>query len=242
MSPRRVLPSLDGRHLLVFRAQYAGGRRGRDGAAVYDVDRPTFVRRTSLMATSSPAWTGPRLGSRSSQAARTGWCGSDGGMESEPHLLMGHEAAVWRVQASTPRGRWLASAATMARCGCGRCRKAQPFHTLPHAALLDRLRKLTNYRVVEDAASPGGYRLDVEPFKGWKQRAATMVADREANEDHQLLRRVVVSAGDVLIVLARAGGGPDCSAERSTARCTTAAAPSLPGAVVQVTSAVEGAA
>jgi hypothetical protein len=38
----------------------------------------------------------------------------------------------------------------------------------PHARLMLRLRALTNLQVVEDAASPTGYRLDVGPFPGWK--------------------------------------------------------------------------
>jgi hypothetical protein len=43
-----------------------------------------------------------------------------------------------------------------------------PFHTLPYAALVAKLDSLTNLRVVEDAASATGYRLDIGPFPGWK--------------------------------------------------------------------------
>jgi hypothetical protein len=40
---------------------------------------------------------------------------------------------------------------------------------LPREEFLARLRALTNYRVVEDPGSSSGYRLDVEPFTGWKR-------------------------------------------------------------------------
>ncbi len=43
-----------------------------------------------------------------------------------------------------------------------------PFHTLPYEELLDRLRALTNVRVVEDEQSGSGYSLDVSAFRGWE--------------------------------------------------------------------------
>ena len=42
-----------------------------------------------------------------------------------------------------------------------------PFHTLPYDELLERLRALTNLRVVEDPGSATGYRVDIGPFPGW---------------------------------------------------------------------------
>jgi hypothetical protein len=45
-----------------------------------------------------------------------------------------------------------------------------PFHALPYDELIERLRSLTNSRVVADAASPGGYRLTFEPFPGWNRK------------------------------------------------------------------------
>lgn len=44
-----------------------------------------------------------------------------------------------------------------------------PFHALPYDDLLNRLRSLTNYRVMADTATPGGYRLTFEPFPGWNR-------------------------------------------------------------------------
>jgi hypothetical protein len=43
-----------------------------------------------------------------------------------------------------------------------------PLHTLPHDELVTRLRSYTNLRVVEDAESGTGYRVEAGPFPGWK--------------------------------------------------------------------------
>lgn len=43
-----------------------------------------------------------------------------------------------------------------------------PLDTLPYQELLGRLRGLTNLRAVEDAQSPGGYRVDAGSFPGWE--------------------------------------------------------------------------
>jgi hypothetical protein len=45
-----------------------------------------------------------------------------------------------------------------------------PIHTLPIGDLLDRLRSFTNFRVARDDTAAGGYRLDFEPFTGWKRK------------------------------------------------------------------------
>ena len=37
-----------------------------------------------------------------------------------------------------------------------------------HAELLARLRSLTNLRVVRDAASSTGWKVEIGPFPGWK--------------------------------------------------------------------------
>lgn len=42
-----------------------------------------------------------------------------------------------------------------------------PLHALPYDELLAKLRSLTNLRVVADSASPTGYALRSEPFRGW---------------------------------------------------------------------------
>lgn len=43
-----------------------------------------------------------------------------------------------------------------------------PLHTLPRAELIAKLHSLTNIRVELDSSSPGGWRLEVGPFPGWK--------------------------------------------------------------------------
>jgi hypothetical protein len=44
-----------------------------------------------------------------------------------------------------------------------------PFHTLPYDELLERLRTLTNVRVVEDESSSTGYTIEIGPFPGWEK-------------------------------------------------------------------------
>ena len=43
-----------------------------------------------------------------------------------------------------------------------------PFHTLPYAEILERIRALTNLRLVPDEAADAGYRVEVGPFPGWQ--------------------------------------------------------------------------
>ena len=43
------------------------------------------------------------------------------------------------------------------------------FHTLPYEELLDRLRAVTNLRVVPDEQSATGYRIEIGPFPGWAE-------------------------------------------------------------------------
>jgi WD40 repeat protein len=87
---------------------------------------------------------------------------------SEPHRLCCHAGAVSAI-ALSPDGKWIASASG------GEIRlwpmpdlTTLPLHALPYDELMAKLRALTNLRVVEDAASPTGYKLDIGPFPGWK--------------------------------------------------------------------------
>jgi WD40 repeat protein len=87
---------------------------------------------------------------------------------SEPHRLCCHAGKVVTVAVSLD-GQWIASAAG------GEIRlwpmpdvTKPPLHTLPYDELMAKLRALTNLQVVEDAASPTGYKLDIGPFPGWK--------------------------------------------------------------------------
>ena len=86
----------------------------------------------------------------------------------EPHLLLGHGGPV-NALAFSPDRRWIASASG------GEIRlwpmpdlSKPPLHALPYAELMVRLRALTNLQVVEDPSSPGGWKLDIGPFPGWK--------------------------------------------------------------------------
>jgi WD40 repeat protein len=85
----------------------------------------------------------------------------------EPHLLLGEpKAAIVEV---SPDGRWIESYANDTTTYLWRMPAGRPFHTLPHDELLDRLRAMTNLRVVPDKASISGYRLDTAPFPGWEK-------------------------------------------------------------------------
>ena len=90
----------------------------------------------------------------------------DGG---EPHLLLGHTGNVTRV-AISPDLRWVASAGedgTLRLWPMPDLSKP-PLHALPHDELLAKLRSLTNLRAVRDPASPGGWKIELGPFPGWR--------------------------------------------------------------------------
>jgi WD40 repeat protein len=83
----------------------------------------------------------------------------------EPHLLIGHQAPIWGVRVD-PTGRFVAST------GDGTVRiwpmpEGQPLHTWSRDVLLDKLRSLTNVRIVPDASAATGYRTTFLPFQGW---------------------------------------------------------------------------
>jgi WD40 repeat protein len=89
----------------------------------------------------------------------------DGG---EPHLLYGHTLEVSSVAVS-PDGKWIASGSQDGTIRLWPMPEGSPFHTLPYDAILERLRGLTNLRVVPDEGSGTGYRVEVGPFPGWKR-------------------------------------------------------------------------
>ena len=90
----------------------------------------------------------------------------------EPHLLYGHEGVVFTL-AVDPRGRWLASSGMDGSIYLWPLPEGRPFHTLPHDEFLDRLRALTNYRVVRDETSTSGYRVELAPSPGWDDEVPT---------------------------------------------------------------------
>jgi WD40 repeat protein len=87
----------------------------------------------------------------------------------EPHLLFGHAGMVTSVAVSSD-GRWIASGGAdgTVRVWPMPDMSNPPLHTLAHDKLLAKLKSLTNLRVVEDANSPNGYKLEIGPFPGWE--------------------------------------------------------------------------
>jgi WD40 repeat protein len=84
------------------------------------------------------------------------------------HLMLGHKSRAHRV-AVDPKGRWIATATLKEHAiRLWPIPEGEPFHTLPHEELLERLRALTNIRVVKDEESQSGYRIDYAEFPGWE--------------------------------------------------------------------------
>ena len=88
----------------------------------------------------------------------------------EPHLLLGHEASVFNL-AIDPLGRWIASGGqdgTLRLWPMPDLSKP-PLHTLPREELIEKLKTLTNLRLVHDEGSPTGWTLTHDPFPGWAE-------------------------------------------------------------------------
>jgi WD40 repeat protein len=85
-----------------------------------------------------------------------------------PHVFFGHDGLIDEV-AVDPHGRWVASAGADATIRVWPMPQGPPFHTLPYEELLDRLRAVTNLRVVPDEQSASGYRTEIGPFPGWAE-------------------------------------------------------------------------
>ncbi len=86
----------------------------------------------------------------------------------EPHLLLGPNAGMVTAVAVSPDSRWIASVTDEGiHLWPMPDMKKPPLHTLSHAELMMKLDALTNLRVVPDAASSTGWKLDIGPFPGW---------------------------------------------------------------------------
>ena len=81
-------------------------------------------------------------------------------------MLYGHTARVTSVAVS-PDSRWIASAADHGIIRLWPMPDGRPFHTLPYEELVAKPRSLTNLRVVADAGSATGYKVEPGPFPGW---------------------------------------------------------------------------
>jgi WD40 repeat protein len=92
-----------------------------------------------------------------------------------PHLLVGHEGEVTALEVS-PNGDWVASGGRDGTVRIWPIQTGQPIHDLPRDELLDLLRSMTNLRVVPDASSSTGYRMEIGAVPGWQK----------AQDDHRL--------------------------------------------------------
>ena len=65
-----------------------------------------------------------------------------------------------------PSGQWIASNGNGLRLWP--TPEGKPFQTLPYDEFLNRLRDLTNMRVVANKNSLNGYDMEYAPFPGWE--------------------------------------------------------------------------
>jgi WD40 repeat protein len=85
----------------------------------------------------------------------------------EPHLLLGHEGKITSL-AISPDARWIASGGTDGTIRLWPMPEGVPLHTLPYEKFLEKLRSLTNVRVIRDGPDAAGDRFRPDPFPGWE--------------------------------------------------------------------------
>jgi WD40 repeat protein len=159
----------DGRHLLLLRSENEQEPVGT--ASVYDLREQrgwplsSHGDQVTLM-----AW--DPSGMRVVTGSRDGIVRVGPVTGEEPHLLIGHQAPVWGVRVD-PTGRLVASTSRDGTVRIWPMPEGQPLHTWPRDAFLDRLRSLTNVRIVPDASAASGYRPTFLPFQGWGREPPT---------------------------------------------------------------------
>lgn len=86
-----------------------------------------------------------------------------------PHLLLGSESMIGDI-AVDPSDRWIASTEFFKPAvRLWPMPEGMPLQALPYDQFLNRLRDLTNMRVVPDSRSSTGYQIEYADFPGWKE-------------------------------------------------------------------------
>lgn len=83
-----------------------------------------------------------------------------------PQLLLGNRSGVGTVIVP-PDGKWIVVSDHKTTIQFWPMPEEKTFFAVPHDAFLNRLRALTNVRVVADKDSPTGYHVEYAPFPGW---------------------------------------------------------------------------
>jgi WD40 repeat protein len=90
----------------------------------------------------------------------------DGGT---PHLLMGHQSMVMDVVVSSD-GKWIASTEwSRPEVRLWPMPQGKPLNALPYKEFLEKLRSMTNVRVVANKNSSTGYDIKFDTFPGWEK-------------------------------------------------------------------------
>jgi WD40 repeat protein len=159
----------DGRHLLLLRA--ANEQEPIGTASVYDLrERRGWPLASHGDQVTLMAW--DPSGQRVATGSRDGIVRVGPVTGEEPHLLIGHAGPIWGVRVD-PRGQFVASTGVDGTVRIWPMPDGQPLHTWSRDALLDKLRSLTNVRIVSDASAPNGYRTTFLPFLGWDREPPT---------------------------------------------------------------------